>query len=47
MWGVFATLFVTHVLDGCCLQAVEQIEAATSKGEAATSEVGDAFILSL
>ena len=40
-------IFLTHVLDGCCLQAVEQIEAATSKDEAATSEVGDAFILSL
>ena len=42
-------VFLTHVLDGCCLQALEQIEAATatSKDEAATSEVGDAFILSL
>ena len=40
-------VLLTHVLDDCCLQAVEQIEAATSKDKAATSEVGDAFILSL
>ena len=40
-------VFLTHVLDGCCLQALRQIEAATSKDEAATSEVGAAFVLSL
>ena len=55
MWGVFATwLFdpCAWLLDVCwrmspnwCLQAVEQVEADASKDEAATPEVGDAFML--